>query len=94
MLNDWDATRDMITVNMLKEGSHAYRAGYEAAGVECLSTFKRLTFANYQQDWLSKMIDALLMLCEVENWDNPRDRGRLQGFIDIKDGTYASPNAS
>ena len=94
MLNDWEATGNMIAANRIKEDSHAYRAGYEAAGIECLDVFKRLTFKEYQQDWLCRMIDALLMLCEVENWDNPRDRGRLNGFMDIKDGVYASPDAS
>lgn len=94
MLNDWDATRNMLAANCIKEDCNAWRAGYEAAGVECVNVFKRLTFKDYQQDWLSRMIDALLTLCEVENWVNPRDRGRLNGFIDIKEGTYASPDAS
>ena len=94
MMDDWNATRNMITTNLIKEDCNAYRAGYEAAGIECHNTFKRLTFKDYQQDWLCKMIDALLMLCEVENWENARDRGRVDGFMDIKDGVYASPDPS
>ena len=94
MMDDWDATSNMLATGLLKENSHAYRAGYEAAGIECLNMFKKLRIKDYQQDWLSKMIDALLELCEVGHWENPRDRGRLDGYMDIKDGVYASPNAS
>ena len=94
MMNDWDATRNMDAARKIKEDSYAYRAGYEAAGVDCHNMFKQVAYVPMRQKWIGEMIDALLMLCEVENWDNPRDRGRVDGFMDIKDGTYASPDPS
>ena len=93
MMNDWDATRNMVAAR-IKENDHAYRAGYEAAGLECHNTFKWLVHVPLRQKWIGQMIDALLALCEVEDWDNARDRGRVDGFMDIKDGVYASPDPS
>ena len=94
MMNDWDATLNTVAARKIKEDSYAYRAGYEAAGVECHNMFKQIMHGPLRQKWMGQMIDALLALCEVEDWDNPRDRGRLNGFMDIKDGVYASPDPS
>jgi hypothetical protein len=94
MMNDWDATRNMDAARKIKEDSYAYRAGYEAAGLECHDMFKQIVHGPLRQKWIGQMIDALLALCEVEDWANPRDRGRVDGFMDIKDGVYASPDPS
>ena len=94
MLNDWEATRNMLAASLIKEDDHAWRAGYEAAGLECYNMFKHIMHGPLREKWVVSMVDVLLTLCEVEDWQNPRDRGRLNGYIDIRDGQYASPNAS
>lgn len=94
MLDDWEATGNMLAANQIKEDSYAYRAGYEAAGVECHNMFKQIVHGPLRMKWVGNMVDALIALCEVGYWDNARDRGRLNGFMDIKDGVYASPDAS
>lgn len=94
MLDDWDATRNMVAARKIKEDSYAYRAGYEAAGVDCHNMFKHIMHGPLREKWVDSMIGALLTLCEVGDWQNPRDRGRVDGFIDIKDGVYASPDPS
>ena len=94
MLNDWEATRNMLSADLIKVEGHAWRAGYEAAGLECHDMFKHILHGPLREKWVGSMIDVLLTLCEVEDWQNPRDRGRLHGYIDIRDGEYASPDAS
>ena len=94
MLNDWEATGNMLAANLIKEESYAWKAGYEAAGLECHDMFKHILHGPLRAKWLGEMVDVLLTLCEVEDWQNPRDRGRLNGYIDIRDGRYASPDPS
>ena len=94
MLDDWDATRNMLAADHIKEDGYAWRAGYEAATLECHNMFKHIKHGPLREKWVSSMFDALLTLCEVEDWQNPRDRGRLHGYIDIWDGEYVSPSSS
>ena len=94
MLDDWDATRNMLAADHIKEDSYAWRAGYEAAALECHNMFKHIKHGPLRDKWVGSIVDILLTLCEAEDWQNPRDRGRLRGYIDIKDGSYAPPSSS